>query len=125
MPGELCGGPDRLSLYLNEAYVPLAITNPGPINGFTYSGCYMDSENSRTLENLLEDWNGMTVARCMAAAAGFKYAAVEYYGQCFYGNELRNGAQLSSADGCNTAVSINQSSKHCLFAMLMLWHHLG
>lgn len=109
MPGELCGGSDRLSLYLNEAYVPPAITNPGPINGFVYSGCYTDNDNARTLDHVLEDWNGMTVARCMAAATGYKYAAVEYYGQCYYGNEIRNGGQVASADGCNTAVSINYS----------------
>lgn len=66
-------------MYNNIAYKPPATQNPG-VGTFKALGCYTDSSTSRTLSNVFTDWEGMTVAKCVAKAAEYKYAGVEYYG---------------------------------------------
>ncbi|KAK6523447.1 hypothetical protein TWF281_001429 [Arthrobotrys megalospora] len=102
---EICGGGDRIQIMQNSAYKPPATTNPG-VGTFNYVGCYSDSSSARALENTWEDWNGMTVSACVQKAAGYKYAAVEYYGQCFYGNTLASSSTPQSS-GCNTPCAGN------------------
>ncbi|KAK6526085.1 hypothetical protein TWF281_011123 [Arthrobotrys megalospora] len=68
-------------------------------NGFTYYGCYSDDVNARVLSNQYVDANGMTIAACMARAAGYNFAGVEYGQECWYGNTL-SGSQGESS-GCN------------------------
>lgn len=70
----------------------------------TYQGCYTDDGN-RALDAFL-GYNH-TVESCVAAAraAGFAYAGLQYYGQCFGGNDL--GYQRVADGECNTACVAN------------------
>ena len=70
---EACG------FYENLQYTPPAQQNPG-VGDFHLVGCYSDSTDFRDLPFSLIDYEGMTVENCVQAAAGYRYAAVEYYG---------------------------------------------
>ena len=65
----------------------------------TYQGCFTDSWN-RSLPVWLGD--GQDVQTCVyyARQAGYTYAGLQYYSQCWAGNELR-GAQVWDGE-CNT-----------------------
>ncbi|KAF3159169.1 hypothetical protein TWF225_007562 [Orbilia oligospora] len=71
---ELCGGGDRLNMYINTAF-----SGQGN-DDWEYVGCYTDSSSTRALQFQLVDWNAMTIEMCLQTASGFAYAAVEYYG---------------------------------------------
>ncbi|KAF3209081.1 hypothetical protein TWF191_000512 [Orbilia oligospora] len=71
---ELCGGGDRLNMYINTAF-----SGQGN-DDWEYVGCYTDSSSARALQFQLVDWNAMTIEMCLQTASGFAYAAVEYYG---------------------------------------------
>ncbi|KAF2185196.1 WSC-domain-containing protein, partial [Zopfia rhizophila CBS 207.26] len=97
---QSCGGSGRMNLYKNTVY---ATENPG-IGDFHLKGCYIDNQGSRALDHHFEDWNGMTVAKCVEAAKVFKYVAVD---ECYYGNTLASLATPSS--GCNTPRAGNKA----------------
>ena len=91
-----------------KVYVP---TNTGEVVVFGlatpsgYLGCYTDDTN-RALPNFLSSQNE-TVESCKqrAANAGFSYAGVQWYGQCFAGNNL---GYTRVPDGqCNTLCTAN------------------
>jgi hypothetical protein len=69
-----------MNLYQNANYQPPISVNPG-VPPFVLLGCYTDDPNSRALPKSLVDWNAMTVQKCLQAAVGRRYAAVEYYGK--------------------------------------------
>jgi len=83
---EICGAGNRLNVFWNGAQAPPPpTTNPG-VNGWTYVGCYTDS-NTRTLPNVMTVPGGttnMTIALCTSAckASGYTYAGAEYAGEC-------------------------------------------
>ncbi|EFW13530.1 copper radical oxidase [Coccidioides posadasii str. Silveira] len=65
-------------------------------NDWKYLGCYTDSVGARTLSNVgytLGGPSNMTVENCENAcmSEGYVYAGVEYSGECWCDNELRNG----------------------------------
>jgi hypothetical protein len=74
---------------------------------FSYLGCYTD-DASRALPILLLN-SGATVESCVAAAQaqGLTFAGLQYFGQCFGGNNL--GPTYTKAPGseCNTPCSAN------------------
>ncbi len=85
-----------------------AIESSGPhaeqtASGATYEGCYADAPN-RVLPAFLIG-GGATVESCVAAArqAGYQYAGLQYYGQCFAGNTLGSGSPNEA--NCTTPCS--------------------
>ncbi|KAK6544772.1 hypothetical protein TWF694_001455 [Orbilia ellipsospora] len=101
LASELCGGGNRMNLYTNTAYIdPEAI-----LQDWTYSGCYTDGPDARGLENSFYDYNGMTIERCLDMGKTFAYAAVEYYGECYWGNSLASTSM--EALGCDTPCAGN------------------
>ncbi|HME41928.1 MAG TPA: C1 family peptidase, partial [Syntrophorhabdales bacterium] len=87
-PAEMCGGS-----WLNSIYAT-------GVNPSGYAGCYTDT-STRALPNELST-GGETVESCKtkAAQAGYAYAGVQYYGQCFAGNAL--GYTKVADSQCNT-----------------------
>ncbi|WP_243338528.1 WSC domain-containing protein [Anaeromyxobacter soli] len=83
----------------------LARVEPTVADVGEYQGCYTDTE-PRALPTLLMS-SGATVENCTAAAAaqGFAYAGLQYYGYCFAGNELRYTKVVDSE--CNTSCTAN------------------
>lgn len=105
--GERCGGGNRLNIYEDTTYVLPPGENPG-VGAFRSLGCRVDSINNRALTGGTEnDWAGMTVATCIARAAGYRYAGVEYYGECYWGNTLTTTAVAGT--GCDTKCAGNQT----------------
>ncbi|CCC06458.1 hypothetical protein SMACR_04850 [Sordaria macrospora] len=99
---EPCGGPSKLSIFYSSAAVgPQA--NPG-VNGFSHLGCYSEGTTGRTLTFAVGTIPGatMTVDKCTAACntSGYKYAGVEFGGECFCGNRISNGGAPATS-GCN------------------------
>jgi poly(3-hydroxybutyrate) depolymerase len=80
---------------------------PPPSPPPSYQGCYTD-DPARALPVMISD-SGETVETCSAkaAASGFTYAGVQYYGQCFGGSTL-GYAQVSDSE-CNTPCSADSS----------------
>jgi hypothetical protein len=74
-----------------------------------YQGCFTD-DAARALPVQLMD--GATVEQCIQAAAnvGYAYAALQWYGQCFAGNNL-GYSQVSDSE-CNTPCS-SDSTEAC------------
>ncbi|KAK2740537.1 hypothetical protein FQN57_006040 [Myotisia sp. PD_48] len=70
---------------------------PRTLPGWTYLGCYTDSVGGRTLGQVGVVDGGpsnMSVDGCQAGcfSAGYIYAGVEYSGECWCDNAIRNGA---------------------------------
>ncbi|KAF2495308.1 WSC-domain-containing protein [Lophium mytilinum] len=62
-----------------------------PFTDFVSSGCYVDSVSSRTLPFMAPiEFNNATIEICTAACKGngYRYAGLEYYGQCFCGSSV-------------------------------------
>ncbi|PPQ83225.1 LOW QUALITY PROTEIN: GH-71 [Psilocybe cyanescens] len=75
-----------------------------PVPGWTYQGCYVDSDPRVLPENGPFSTNTMTISTCLARcqAGNYLYAGVESRNECFCSNTIRNGAVLTSASDCNT-----------------------
>jgi len=73
----------------------------------SYLGCYTDGE-TRALPQALGNGNS-TIQSCVRAAsdAGYRYAGLQWYGQCFAGNTL--GYTLVDEAQCNTPCNANPS----------------
>ncbi|KAF2007335.1 copper radical oxidase [Amniculicola lignicola CBS 123094] len=115
---EQCGGPSRLTMYNTTLPTgPIGpFINPG-VNGFGYLGCYVDSVNTRTLGNGMQTTGGagsLTVALCTSAchAGGYKYSGVEYSGECYCDDEIRNLGAPADASGCSMSCNGN-STEFC------------
>jgi len=107
---ELCGGTWAANVYLNENYLPPALV---PISGaFESRGCFTDSSKPRLLSSgHSTDYGGMTVAKCIAMAGpSYKYAAIEYHGECYWGNTLANS---QTADSSCDAACAGDSTQLC------------
>ncbi|ORY86868.1 hypothetical protein BCR37DRAFT_390600 [Protomyces lactucae-debilis] len=105
-PSEYCGGDNALQVYrLSGAAAPssAAVPTSAPTTGVkaiplvvanganapaTFSGCYQDSVNARSLP--VQVANVGSVEQCVAACAaqGFALAGVEYTNECFCGNAI-------------------------------------
>ncbi|KAF2112851.1 hypothetical protein BDV96DRAFT_601675 [Lophiotrema nucula] len=104
---QLCGGPDRLTIYDTNLAVPQQ--NPG-VNGYSCLGCWSDIVSARTLSNTVGVLGGsanMNVDGRTSAcnANGFAYSGVEYAGECWCGNRIDNGSAqvsgISLTNGCD------------------------
>ncbi|OTA55980.1 WSC-domain-containing protein, partial [Hypoxylon sp. EC38] len=94
-PSELCGGGNRINLYLNNAYSQPASEKPS-VGPFSSLGCYTDSESARGLTAGSSKSPSMTVEKCVQLAAGYKYAAMEYSTECYWGNTLSSTSTQAS-----------------------------
>ncbi|HEY3353457.1 MAG TPA: WSC domain-containing protein [Polyangia bacterium] len=97
----------RLLAPLAVALVLAAPAGARAANDAGYVGCYTDDEN-RGLPTTLAG-GGQTPASCMnlARQAGLRYAGLQWYGQCFGGNELR-WSPAAETD-CSTPCDANPS----------------
>ncbi|KFX87861.1 hypothetical protein O988_09253, partial [Pseudogymnoascus sp. VKM F-3808] len=95
---ELCGGPDRLNVYLKDGTAPGTTTSPG--TGWSYKGCWVDQQQGRIMNGPQADVNTMTIESCIATcvAAGYDIAGLQYSSQCFCDNQLKNSASLAASD---------------------------
>jgi hypothetical protein len=92
-----------VNLYLNGNYNPPKPTIVQTVGSFKSLGCRRDPVTPRLLTpGTFVDTSGLTVQACIAKAAGFKYAAVEFGSECFWGNTL---ATSDTSGSCDTPCS--------------------
>lgn len=85
--------------------------NPG-VNGFTSQGCYTEATKGRALATSKQVPGNATVGNCLTACDNYKYAGVEYGGECYCGNILGIGANSTLDTDCNMPCKGN-SSEYC------------
>ena len=116
---ESCGGPNRLTLFYNNATTTAPpTTSLGTTTGWASIGCFSDSTAARTLtyaQGVPNGPGGMSVEQCTSAcqAGGYTLAGVEYAQECYCGNSFSNGgAQEPDMSGCNMPCAGN-ASEYC------------
>lgn len=107
---EMCGGPDRLTIWEyqggDDTPSPTTSQPSGPTStpfpGWTKEGCYADSAASRALSYRANIGSEMSNGKCTAAcdAAGYTLAGTEFGAECFCSNTIENDHGPASS-GCN------------------------
>ncbi|KAJ7720043.1 galactose oxidase [Mycena metata] len=123
---ELCGGPNRLSMYnyTGTDLPPPPVGGGGgapPAGGVTaiatdlpspwaYVGCYVDGANGRVLGTEIDNAK-LTMETCVQTCIGLNnsIAGGEFSTQCFCGNELVEGSVSVPNSECNMACGGNSS----------------
>ncbi|TPX11566.1 uncharacterized protein E0L32_007777 [Thyridium curvatum] len=87
------------------------VTNPG-VNGYGFLGCYTEATGARALVNGMPNPN-KTVAGCIASCnPQYKYAGVEYGGECWCGNSFSAGSVVAPITDCNMICNGN-ATEYC------------
>ncbi|KAJ7364627.1 copper radical oxidase-like protein, partial [Mycena albidolilacea] len=128
---ELCGGPNRLSMYNYTG----SDRPTGPVGGggggggggpatvfpvttlqkpWSYVGCFVDNAHGRIVANAQPDNTKLTVESCVQTCStqNFTVAAAEFSTQCFCGNQLIAGATAAPESDCNMVPELT-SFKQC------------
>jgi WSC domain len=104
---EICGGPDRMSIY--SAGTPQVAAAPKPQTSnlpstWTYKGCISDQAGQRTLPHGVNGGPTNSATTCLnqCAAQGYTIGGMEYAGECFCGS-----ASELAASGATTSTNCN------------------
>ncbi|KAB5558603.1 WSC domain-containing protein [Coniochaeta sp. 2T2.1] len=99
-----------LFTYVQATHIDLPACT-APFRPFVYSGCFADNTASGATLSFHSDADryNMTVEGCMAECKGngFRYAGLEYYGECYCGNSV-NGPSVDESK-CNYPCTGNKS----------------
>ncbi|KAL0937228.1 WSC-domain-containing protein [Colletotrichum truncatum] len=104
-------GADCFSKAINVEPASSSPKTVSSVGGYTNPVCLFDAPDSRVLRGgSSDDHTGMTVEKCIAQAAadGWRYAGVEFGGECFWGDVQVNPERSNQAD-CNTPCAGNPS----------------
>jgi len=106
---EVCGGPNRLSLYGTSATAPAVTPEPhDPVTETQYAGCWTETSGVRALPGASGfSLTDMTVDGCSTYClnSGFLWFGLEYSAECYCGTELNvNSTSVVDTD-CNMACS--------------------
>ncbi|KAL8662353.1 MAG: hypothetical protein Q9202_004811 [Teloschistes flavicans] len=97
---ETCGAGNRLNMYQRPATPSSTstsvVTTPTP-GSYSAQGCYTEATQGRALIGKRYDDDGMTIEKCSAACSGFTYFGLEYYRECYCGNDLQAGSTPASS----------------------------
>lgn len=79
------------------------MTSAGNVN-FTYYSCVSEPSAGKVLPWQLDN-NGtaMTIPRCLAVCAPYRYAGVEYGRECWCGNALNLAGNAGATPGANVS----------------------
>lgn len=109
---QLCGGPNRLTVFNNTAYQPVQVVPS--VGAYQSQGCYYEpyanGGSGRALSGAsYSSGNNMTVENCVNYCTGKNYAVagLEYSGECYCGNALAAGATAAPAGDCKMTCSGN------------------
>ncbi|VBB73184.1 Putative protein of unknown function [Podospora comata] len=84
---QVCGDADRLNVYSNAQCLPDP-ESPLSVPGFNYQACWTDQVGDRSLRDIVERSDNMTVETCAAICEDFNFFGVEFGRECFCGNTL-------------------------------------
>jgi hypothetical protein len=107
---------------------------PAPVTGviehtvglYNYVGCYTEATNGRALSSASYAYDSMTPDTCAANCTGYPYFGVEYGRECYCGNILGLGSNVSSYGdaACNMPCAGN-STELCGAASLLTMYALN
>lgn len=116
----MCGGPGALNVFTNPSIVAPVQDSKTPVTsgalptGWAAASSQCIQEVSgRALTGASIAGNSMTVSTCLSfcQTQGFAYAGLEFGQECYCGNALQNGADLSKTSGqCNMACAADSTS---------------
>ncbi len=92
------GGSDKTTSASATASTSSTDTKPGK---FTAKGCYTEATNGRALISKTYYDDAMTVEKCASACSAYTYFGVEYYRECYCGNNFQAGSNPAPASDCN------------------------
>ncbi|KAI4095644.1 MAG: hypothetical protein LQ344_001575 [Seirophora lacunosa] len=97
---EICGGDNRLNLYTlgSGATVTPPVSTP---KSYVFDGCFTEATNSRALTGSVYYDNEMTIAKCSAVCEGYALFGVEFGRECYCGNTLQAGSEMTQESECN------------------------
>ncbi|EJD47486.1 WSC-domain-containing protein [Auricularia subglabra TFB-10046 SS5] len=130
----ICGGPGRLNLYKymdgtpsggSSSSRPTEIDNvfPSPADGWNSLGCWYDPVTPRALQGKRITDDNMTPALCVerCASRNFAYAATEFGGECYCGNEILGAVKVDAAE-CKISCKGDNAQKCGAAGRLNLYH---
>ncbi|MCJ1369596.1 hypothetical protein MMC20_000808 [Loxospora ochrophaea] len=124
---EACGAGDRLQLYqqtssatgssTGSATSTSATPTPtGPVvasvPGYSFLGCYTESQNGRALSSSTSVKNTMTVELCAQIMSQYTYFATEYGSECYGSNSLASDSTKTVLTDCSMTCAGN-ASEYC------------
>lgn len=89
-----------------------AASSPTSTLDFSFEGCYSDTVDHRALSETATYADDMTVSKCAAFCARFRYFGLEYATECYCGNSLDSASTSQSLLGCNMPCS-GESKDFC------------
>ncbi|KAL8924412.1 MAG: hypothetical protein Q9208_004020, partial [Pyrenodesmia sp. 3 TL-2023] len=93
---EICGGDNRLNLYAFRTTPPVSTPKP-----YTFDGCFTEATRGRALTGSVFYDDAMTVEKCSSVCKGFTLFGLEYGRECYCGNTLQAGSQMTLESECN------------------------
>lgn len=107
---EVCGGPNRISLYGTSETAPESIPYPHdpPVTATEYEGCWTEVDGVRALSGASGfSLTDMTVGGCGSYCrdSGFTWFGLEYMAECYCGNALSVNSTLALEADCAMACS--------------------
>ncbi|QIW97506.1 hypothetical protein AMS68_003024 [Peltaster fructicola] len=104
---ETCGGFSRMSVFSRGT--PAQYTPPknlAAVGPYQYSSCVLEVPG-RALTAAATTSDSLTVESCAAFCSGYKYFATEYKSECYCGDVLQSGANVTSSGDCGLTCSGN------------------
>ncbi|KAL2015668.1 hypothetical protein VTK56DRAFT_5046 [Thermocarpiscus australiensis] len=106
---QVCGGPNRLSLYGTSTEPPPFTPYPHePVTAHQYEGCFTEAEGVRALSGASAfSASAMTVDGCgdYCLNSGFTWFGLEYAAECYCGDALNVNSTLVDDSECSMACS--------------------
>ncbi|TLS26598.1 hypothetical protein PpBr36_04227 [Pyricularia pennisetigena] len=110
-------GNAHMSLFATNTTLPpppgTPSTNPG-VNGYTSIGCWTETTTGGRSLPVANTGDVRTVAACVSScsAKGYKYAGLQYGGECYCGNAQGQGSVLAAAQDCSMPCRDN-ATEYC------------
>ncbi|KAK0718950.1 WSC domain-containing protein [Apiosordaria backusii] len=94
---QVCGDANRLNVFSNAQCLQEP-ESPLSVGGFNYQACWTDQVGARSLADVVERSDNMTVEACAAICEDFNFFGVEFGRECFCGNVL--GGEIAPESDC-------------------------
>ncbi|KAL8654045.1 MAG: hypothetical protein Q9226_003590 [Calogaya cf. arnoldii] len=100
---QTCGAGNRLNMYQRPSSTvstssSSSLPTSTPTSGsYSAKGCYTEATNRRALVGKTYYDDAMTIDKCFSACTGFDYFGLEYYRECYCGNDLQSGSRLAES----------------------------
>ena len=106
---EICGGPDRMSVYGAgnfSSYAQPTVKKTNLPGQWAYQGCLTDIPQPRVMPYQIDMTSNLTVENCLSLCSTYGYSAssVEYGQQCFCGDDtdrINAGVQYRPETDCS------------------------